>query len=57
MLAYLETGRLVQVALEKSDQELVFQLLPLFLAKQFNQKKVWFYLEKVLRRNKCGKVM
>lgn len=46
MLAYLETGRLVQVALEKSDQELVFQLLPLFLAKQFNQKESLVYLEK-----------
>lgn len=46
MLAYLETGRLVQVALEKSDQEFVFQLLPLFLAKQFKQKESLIYLEK-----------
>lgn len=46
MLAYLETGRLVQVALEKSDQEFVFQLLPLFLAKQFKQKESLVYLEK-----------
>lgn len=46
MLAYLETGRLVQVALEKSDQEFVFQLLPLFLAKQFKQKESLLYLEK-----------
>lgn len=44
--AYLETGRLVQAAPEKSEQELVFQLLPLFLAKQFNQKESLTYLEK-----------
>lgn len=44
--AYLETGCLVQAAPEKSEQELVFQLLPLFLAKQFNQKESLTYLEK-----------
>ena len=47
--AYLETGHLVQAALEKSEQELVFQLLPLFLAKQFNQKESLTYLEKSYR--------
>ena len=47
--AYLETGHLVQVTLEKSEQELVFQLLPLFLAKQFNQKESLTYLEKSYR--------
>lgn len=47
--AYLETGHLVQATLEKSEQELVFQLLPLFLAKQFNQKESLTYLEKSYR--------
>ena len=55
MLAYLETGRLVQVALEKSDQELVFQLLPLFLAKQFNQKESLVYLEKSYKAQQMWK--
>ncbi|VUW91273.1 DNA polymerase III subunit tau [Streptococcus pasteurianus] len=55
MLAYLETGRLVQVALEKSDQELVFQLLPLFLAKQFNQKESLVYLEKSFKAQQMWK--
>lgn len=55
MLAYLETGRLVQVALEKSDQELVFQLLPLFLAKQFNQKVSLVYLEKSFKAQQMWK--
>ncbi|MCY7155836.1 DNA polymerase III subunit delta' [Streptococcus gallolyticus subsp. gallolyticus] len=54
-LAYLETGRLVQVALEKSDQELVFQLLPLFLAKQFNQKESLVYLEKSYKAQQMWK--
>ena len=55
MLAYLETGHLVQVALEKSDQELVFQLLPLFLAKQFNQKESLVYLEKSYKAQQMWK--
>lgn len=55
MLAYLETGRLVQVALEKSDQELVFQLLTLFLAKQFNQKESLVYLEKSYKAQQMWK--
>lgn len=55
MLAYLETGRLVQMALEKSDQELVFQLLPLFLAKQFNQKESLTYLEKTYQAQQMWK--
>ena len=55
MLAYLETGRLVQVALEKSDQELFFQLLPLFLAKQFNQKESLVYLEKSYKAQQMWK--
>ncbi|KXT72167.1 DNA polymerase III subunit delta' [Streptococcus gallolyticus] len=55
MLAYLETGRLVQVALEKSDQEFVFQLLPLFLAKQFNQKESLVYLEKSYKAQQMWK--
>lgn len=55
MLAYLEIGRLVQVALEKSDQELVFQLLPLFLAKQFNQKESLVYLEKSYKAQQMWK--
>ena len=55
MLAYLETGRLVQVALEKFDQELVFQLLPLFLAKQFNQKESLVYLEKSYKARQMWK--
>jgi len=55
MLAYLETGRLVQVALEKFDQELVFQLLPLFLAKQFNQKESLVYLEKSYKAQQMWK--
>ena len=55
MLAYLETGRLLQVALEKSDQELVFQLLPLFLAKQFNQKESLVYLEKSYKAQQMWK--
>lgn len=55
MLAYLETGRLVQVALEKSEQELVFQLLPLFLAKQFNQKESLVYLEKSYKAQQMWK--
>ena len=55
MLAYLETGRLVQVALEKSDQELVFQLLPLFIAKQFNQKESLVYLEKSYKAQQMWK--
>lgn len=55
MLAYLETGRLVQVALEKSDQEFVFQLLPLFLAKQFKQKESLVYLEKSYKAQQMWK--
>ncbi len=55
MLAYLETGRLVQAALEKSEQELVFQLLPLFLAKQFNQKASLVYLEKSYKAQQMWK--
>lgn len=55
MLAYLETGRLVQVALEKSDQEFVFQLLPLFLAKQFKQKESLLYLEKSYKAQQMWK--
>lgn len=55
ILAYLEIGRLVQVALEKSDQELVFQLLPLFLAKQFNQKESLVYLEKSYKAQQMWK--
>ncbi|SDJ96540.1 DNA polymerase III subunit delta' [Streptococcus gallolyticus] len=55
MLAYLETGHLVQVALEKSDQELVFQLLSLFLAKQFNQKESLVYLEKSYKAQQMWK--
>ena len=55
MLAYLETGHLVQAALEKSEQELVFQLLPLFLAKQFNQKASLVYLEKSYKAQQMWK--
>lgn len=55
ILAYLEIGRLVQVALEKSDQELVFQLLPLFLAKKFNQKESLVYLEKSYKAQQMWK--
>ena len=54
-LAYLETGHLVQAALEKSEQELVFQLLPLFLAKQFNQKESLSYLEKSYKAQQMWK--
>lgn len=46
MKAYLEIGRLMQVALDKSDQELIFHLLPLFLEKKWQDKKSLRYLEK-----------
>lgn len=46
LLAYLEIGRLLQLALEKSDQAMVFQLLPLLLARQLSQKESLGYLEK-----------
>ena len=55
MIAYLEVGRLVQLALEKSDQELVFLLLPLFLAKQFSQKESLSYLEKSYKAQQMWK--
>lgn len=45
--AYLETGLLVQAATDKTEQDLIFQLLSILLGKQLHHQLSLDYLEKV----------
>lgn len=53
--AYLEVNELVKLAPEKSEQELAFQLLTLYLSKHLERKQTLVYLEKAYQAQQMWK--